>query len=237
VNQFSSKWRNVGLILLALQVLLALALVIDHQRSTAAIPSPPDPADWDLPVPDMALTILNSTERADEIARSWRADASLSFASMQIDWPTDPPPDVVTSVSAFGWLRLVYIAPIDQGEHEFAALSLLFERVSGALVNTSVSGWSSGPPGEPLLSNISVTDETAVLAAEVSGGTEFRSACPDKRGQSGVALTVDPVSGERIWSIVYRDTSTGNAGPMRVAVNAVTGEVETLRAGTATCPP
>jgi hypothetical protein len=112
---------------------------------------------------------------------------------------------------------------------------MLFERVSGALVSTSVSEWNSSGPLVPLLDGVSVSDETAILAGELSGGTQFRSACPDRRSQSGISLTIDPATRERIWSIVYRESGRSAGSPMRISVNASSGEVREVRSGASTC--
>ena len=228
-------WRSVGLLLLAIQIVLAGALFVVERREASAVPAAPNLEDWDLPVPDMALTIESGIERANQVAVSWHEDAELSFVSMQIDWATTDPPDTITSVSAFGWLRLMYLAPVPNGSSDFAALSLTFERVSGQLTGSSVRRWGSGPPPEPLFANIAVSSETAILAGELSGGTAFRAACPTLRFQSGTTLTVDQATNERFWTIVYRDRSESASGPMRLTVNASTGQVEDVAAGAANC--
>jgi hypothetical protein len=226
---------SIGIALVAIQLVLAASLLVLHQRAASALPPAPNPDDWDLPVPDMALTVLSGVERADDVALTWRDDAVLSFVSLQVDWPTSPPPPTVTSVSPFGWLRVVYVAPVLGATSEYAALSMLFERVSGALVSTSVSEWNSSGPLVPLLDGVSVSDETAILAGELSGGTQFRSACPDRRSQSGISLTIDPATRERIWSIVYRESGRSAGSPMRISVNASSGEVREVRSGASTC--
>jgi len=226
---------SAGLVLLVLQLVLAGSLILLGRQDAAALPAAPNPDDWDLPTPDMGLTVITGVERADEVARAWHDDAQLAFVSLQVDWPTSPPPDTVTSIPPFGWLRVVYVAPVDGGSSDYAALSLLFERVSGALISSSVSEWSATLPDDALLDGITVTDETAVFAAEVSGGTAFRAACPDKRSQSAVSMTMDSATGERLWNIVYRESGRNPGGPMRVTVNAATGEVREARSGSKTC--
>jgi hypothetical protein len=231
------SWWNWGIAFVAIQVLLAGSLVFLHQRAASALPAAPNPDDWDLPVPDMGLTILTGVDRAVPIAQSWREDAELAFVSLQVDWPTSDPPATVTSVSPFGWVRMVFVAPVTGASSDYAALSMLFERVSGALVSTSVSEWNSGLPEHALLEGVTVTDETAILAGELSGGTMFRSACPDVRSQSGISLTVDPATQDRIWNIVYRDSGRSTGNPMRITVNANTGDVREIRAGLSQCTP
>ena len=220
---------------MAIQIVLAGSLLVLHQREASALPAAPSPTEWDLPVPDVALTIFSGVERSTTIAQSWRDDARLAFVSLQVDWPTSDPPETVTSVSPFGWLRVVYVAPVEGASSDYAALSMLFERMSGALVDSSVSAWHSPPPAADLLDGVTVNDETAILAGELSGGSEFRAACPNQRSQSGISLTIDPASQERRWNLVYRESGRSAGAPMVMKVNARTGEVQDVRSGSSEC--
>ena len=99
--------RNVQRVLLALatlQVILAVALLGVSRSEASALPVAPDVDAIDLPVPDLALTIASGIERANEVAFAWQDDARLSFVSLQVDWPTTPPPtpstNTVTSPNA-----------------------------------------------------------------------------------------------------------------------------------------
>jgi hypothetical protein len=212
-----------------LQVMLAIVLLGVSRSQASALPAAPDVDAIDLPVPDMALTIATGIERANGLALDWQADARLSFVSLQVDWPTSPPPPTVTSVSPFGWLRVVYVAPVDGAESDYAALSMLFERVSGALVDAQVSPWHVAPPDTDLLAGIHVNEETALLAAEISGGTAYRRACPDLRSNASISVTIDSVSNEPIWHIGYWERSRDASGTMWFEVNAGTGAVTVTR--------
>lgn len=223
------------LALLALQVVLALVAIGVSRSEAASLPPPPDVDAIELPTPAMALTVLSGVARADPIALDWSPDARLSFAALQVDWPTSPPPDVVSSVSPFGWLRLVYVAPVGGSPERYAALSLLFERVSGALIEARVSPWHVGMPRRELLVDVSTTDDTAVLAAELSGGTAYRAACPDRRNHTGVSISIDAISGDPVWDVVYRERNASAAATMRVVVNARDGGVSVVRSGTDSC--
>ncbi len=235
VGRERSSVRSIGLVLLIVQVVLAGSLLYLNRQAASAIPAAPDPAAWDLPVPDTALSIESGVERANDVAQAWHLDATLVFVSIQVDWPTSDPPETVTGVSPFGWLRLLYVAPVDGASTDYASLSLLFERVSGALTGASVGEWGNTPNGSSLFDNVAVSSETAILAGEIAGGTEFRAACPQLRSQSGTTLTADPATGERFWTIVYRDRSEGSTGPMRLTVSAQSGNVQDVRNGSPTC--
>jgi hypothetical protein len=222
-------------VIAALQVVLAVALFGVIRSQASALPAAPNVEAIDLPVPDMALTIATGVERADALAVDWQDDARLSFVSLQVDWPTSPPPPTVTSVSPFGWLRVVYVAPVDGAESDYAALSMLFERVSGALVDSEVSPWHIPPPPTDALSNIQVNEETALLAAEISGGTSYRAACPDLRSYTSISIALDIVSSEPIWHVGYRERGRDASGTVRFEVNARTGAVSVTREAPENC--
>jgi hypothetical protein len=227
--------HRVVLALAAIQVVLTVVLFGVSRSQASALPDAPDVDVIDLPVPNLALTISSGVERANEVALAWQDDARLSFVSLQVDWATTPPPETVTSVSPFGWLRLVYVAPVEGAESDYAALSLLFERMSGALVEAEVSPWHIEPSGPDLLDTIQVTEETALLAAEISGGTAYRAACPDLRSHSTISIATDSVSGEPVWHIGYRERGRDASGTMRLEVNAVSGAVSVSREAPAGC--
>jgi hypothetical protein len=223
--------------LAVLQVVLAIALIGVTRGQASALPDAPDVDAFDLPVPDLALTIPTGVERAEAVALDWQDDARLSYVSLQVDWPTGPPPETVTSVSPFGWFRAVYVAPVEGAESDFAALSLLFERMSGALIDADVSPWHIAPSDHDLLGGLQVTDETALLAAEIAGGTAYRAACPELRSHTSISVTLDTVTGEPIWHIGYRERNRDASGTMRFEVSATSGAVTVTRDAPADCGP
>lgn len=217
------------------QILLVVALVGVSRSQASALPAAPDVDAYDLPVPDQALTIGSGVERATSVALDWQDDARLTFVSLQVDWATGPPPEVVTSVSPFGWFRAVFVTPVEGAESEYAALSLLFERMSGALVDAEVSPWHVAPSDRNLLGSIQVNEETALLAAELSGGTKYRAACPDLRSHTSLAMTIDTVTGEPVWHIGYRERGRDASGTMRFEVSAGSGAVSVTREAPVEC--
>ncbi|MGH2548358.1 MAG: hypothetical protein ACRDHN_03160 [Thermomicrobiales bacterium] len=221
--------------LAVIQVALAGARAALTVRSQDSIPSAPSVDAIEFPTPDMALTIQTGAERGNQVASAWSSGAELAFASMQVDWPTGTPPTTVTNVSPFGWIRLMYVAPVKDGPSDYAALSLMFERVSGKLTDARVSRWDVAPDQRALLDGITVSEETAVLAAEIDRGTVYRTACPDKRNESMVSITRDPATGEPIWNISYDENGRNSSGSMLIAVNASNGALSELREGPATC--
>jgi hypothetical protein len=231
----ASKALTIVVFLVLLQIALAGARAAITIRSQDSIPSAPSIDSIEFPTPDMALTIQTGAERGNQVAAAWSGSAELAFASMQIDWPTGTPPTTVTNVSPFGWIRLMYVAPVKNGPSDYAALSLMFERVSGKLTDARVSRWDVAPDRVALLDGINVSEETAVLAAEIDLGTVYRTACPDKRNQSTVSITRDPITDQPIWNVSYDENGRNSSGSMLIAVNASNGTLSELRVGPATC--
>lgn len=226
---------SIVAVLLVAQLVLVGARAVTTVRAQDRFPSAPPISSFTLDTPAMSLTIPSGIERGNQVAQAWSGDARLVFASMQVDWPTSTPPETVTALSPFGWIRLLYVAPIDGGQSDFAALSLMFERVSGRLVAADSSRWDNAPSATGLLDGVTVSDETAVLAAEIARGTAYRTPCPDLRNQSLIAIDRDAQTGEPIWSISYRENGRDAGGSMRIDVNASNGSVNEIRSGPDTC--
>lgn len=233
----AGKTLTIVIALAVLQLALVGARAAITIRSQGSIPSAPAVDSIEFPTPTMGLTIQTGAERGSQVAEAWSSEAELAFASMQIDWSTDAPPETVISVPPFGWIRLMYVAPVSSGPSDYAALSLLFERVSGRLVDARVSQWDVKPDQVSLLDGISVSEETAVLAAEIDAGTAYRSACPTKRNQSMVSLTRDATSNQPIWNISYNENGRNSSGSMLIAVNAESGTLSELRGNPGACLP
>lgn len=224
------------LMLFVLQLVLLGGAYANQIRQDGAMPDPAANASFPFDTPATALTLMTGRERADQVAHAWDANARLVYASMQIDWPNQPPPTTVTSISPFGWLRFVYVTDISGGRTDRATLSILFERVSGRLINQTVNQWTETFGEGDLFAQVSTSDTTAVLGTELGGGTAFRAACPGVRNRSIVSLVIDQSSGQPTWVVGYPgkngDISTG----MGFHVNAATGAVTVTRQPPAECP-
>jgi hypothetical protein len=234
-SNYSGRIRSLVVALLALQLLLVGARAVTTVRAQDQLPAAPETSAFTFDTPAMALTIPTGVDRGNQVAARWNDQAKLVFASMQVDWSTDAPPATITALSPFGWIRLLYVAPISNGPSEYAALSVMFERVSGRLVAADASRWDLTPPEAGLLDGVTVSDETAVLAVEISRGTAYRAACPNLRSQSLIAIERDPLSGAPIWSVSYRENGRDASGAMRIDVNASDGTVNEIRPGPDSC--
>jgi hypothetical protein len=232
------RWNRVGVLIALLIVQAALfgSVFLSSNRAQSALPEPASKSTFDFETPDTALTLMTGKERADQVAAAWDDDARIVYASMQIDWSADPPPPTTTTISSFGWLRFVYVTDIDGGRTNQATLSLLFERVSGQLINQTVNQWSEPFPESELFVGVSTTDSTAVLGTELGGGTAFRAECPKFRNRSLVSLVVDQNSGQPNWVISYPGMNGDLVSGMGFIVNGATGAVTITRQPPASCP-
>ena len=232
------RWNRVGVLtaLLILQAALFGAALAGSNRAESALPDPSPKAAFDFQTPDTALTLMTGRERADRVATAWDENSRLVYASMQVDWSSDPPPTTTTTISSFGWLRFVYVTDISGGRTDQATLSLLFERMSGQLINQTVNQWSEPFPESDLFAGISTTDSTAVLGTELGGGAAFRAECPKIRNRSLVSLVVDQTSGQPVWVISYPGKNGDLVSGMGFVVNAATGAITITRQPPASCP-
>ena len=230
--------KRVGALiaLLMLQAAFFGSVLASSNRAQSALPDPASISTFGFETPDSALTLMTGKERADRVAAAWDEDARVVYASMQVDWSADPPPSTTTTISQFGWLRFVYVTDISGGRTDQATLSLLFERMSGQLINQTVNQWSEPFPQPDLFAGISTTDSTALLGTELGGGTAFRAECPKIRNRSLVSLVVDQSSGQPNWIISYPGKNGDLVTGMGFNVNAATGAVAITRQPPASCP-
>lgn len=228
------KQRLFTMLLIA-QLLVVGVGVARSAAGNDELPQAPTPAEVSFPRPSSALSIMTGAERADAVAAQWHDGAVLVYASMQIDWPIDPPPQTITALPAGGWLRYVYVAPISGRSSPFASLSVLIERSGGQFIQSSVSSWSVAPPATGLLEGIIVTDEVAALAAEIGGGSAYRAVCPEVRNQSLVALFREETSDDLVWGIGYRENGRNSPATRKIDVSATNGTVTVEREGSNSC--
>lgn len=208
--------------IVAAQVLLAVAglLVWRLLPDAPAVPPVPPPD----PTVTEPATLESGLALAERQAAAWLPGARLMSASMQVDWPWDPPARPPRRVPGTGWLTYVFVAPWQApGRSPGAAtLSIVIERLSGQIVAQSVLPWQTAPPMPAPGPKPAVSSSEAVLAAERFGGTAFRRACPAERHLSRVSL----VSGNGWpphWLVTYEDARTPAANALLVRVDAASG--------------
>lgn len=216
-------------LLLMLQLGLAAAGVVRWAAGSGPPPPPPLAAAPSLPV---GATIDSDLAAVRRYVAAWRPDAELLRATMQVDWPWDPPPPRVDALPATGWLTYVFLAPTDPGD-EAAALSLLVDRLNGEVVAQDVTTWPAPPPAPAPLPAVSAA--AALLAAEAAGGTDFRRACPTERHLTRVAL---PIGGavSPVWLVTYEDRQRPGRAALEIRIDATAGGVVDVETEAPPCP-
>jgi hypothetical protein len=173
------------------------------------------------------LTVESGVELGEMQTSAWLSNALLLNVNMQIDWPSEPSSSTVTALPPGGWIAMTFVAPWVHDEAEAATLGLYFDRGSGQLFGQSQTEWLNAPPPRIALPESGVDSTTAVLAAELAGGTAFRSECAEERNRTRISLTTEPSdSGEPrlIWLINYTNRRNEPAG-YRVIVDAESGKI------------
>jgi hypothetical protein len=180
-------------------------------------------------------SIESASPVAGAVAAAWLPEAHLMHAAIQIDWPWEaPPPGETEPIAPTGWVDYVYAAPWTgpgQPAGGGATLSLLVERLSGAVVFQSSTAWETMPTRMTDVPPGAVTSLEAVAAAEAAAGADFRHACPIYRHVTRLSL-VTPEEAPAHWLVAYEDTRQRDRHGLIVTVDAVTG-VATVGGGTA----
>jgi hypothetical protein len=230
--------RRWLLLLLALQLVLAgvaagTALAARGEKPEAPV-STPDPNSVTRP-----LTVETGYQLGLQQAQTWRSDARLINIDMQIDWPSDPPLATVTAVPPGGWVAQTFVSPWDHRGNEAATLGMFFERGGGKLYGQSVTEWEHAPTKTLAIDQAKIDSTTAILAAELKGGTAYRAECPKNRKRSRITLTTQAGSDsgspdQLVWLINYTDVPTGKTG-FQVLVDANTGDIVKVNDTRASC--
>jgi hypothetical protein len=223
--------RTVLGMLLAVQVVLALIAGGRARANRDNDPILPD-SNSDQAAVTRPLTIESGIQLGQQQASTWLPGAKVLNVNMQIDWPTSPPDETVTTLPPGGWVTVTFVAPWDHDEAEAATLTLFFDRGSGQLFGQSQTEWSNAPHASISLSEASVDSTTAVVAAELAGGTSFRAECPETRTRTRVNLVAQTTgnSGDesgQVWLISYTDSRNRFAG-YRVSVDAQSGDIVSI---------
>jgi hypothetical protein len=220
--------RRWLIVLLVVQIALALVAGGTAWAARNNKPSPPSTT----PDPDSVtrpLTVETGYQLGLEQANKWQPNATLLNINMQVDWPNDPPPATVIALPGGGWVTMTFAASWNKGDSEAATLGLFFERGSGRLYDQSETEWEHSPSKSISPEQAQVDSTTALLAAELSGGTAYRAECPKVRNNTRITLTTGDVdsheiNGKLVWLITYKDARTRDVG-YKVVVDAHTGDI------------
>jgi hypothetical protein len=175
------------------------------------------------------LSIESGVKLAAEQANKWLPDVYLLNASMVIDWPSDASDVPADTLPPGGWVSVTFVAPWRHDGAEAATLSLFFDRGSGQMFGQSQNEWRKAPPPKIYIPKSGPVSTTAVFAAEVAGGADFRAECPRERSRTQINLTSQPDSERNaesrlVWLISYTNGRNQNLG-YRVFVDAETGAI------------
>ena len=160
---------------------------------------------------------------AEGVARTWRADAALVSASLQVDWPWDVIPGD-TEVALGGWATFVFAS-----ESAGGTLSVAVDRISGRAARTETIAWAAGPPAPITPPGTFPTGSLrAVALAEADAGRAFRTGCPSSRHLTRVALLQQP-SGQATappaWLVTYHDSRTPDLNALEFRISVAGGEI------------
>jgi hypothetical protein len=217
--------KRVAVVICAV-IVLAQAGLLGYSLTRAGSPQRLHTPIRPTTTPEFPLDLEGIMPFATRVAEDWSADASLTRASMQIDWPPDKVTGAVTQLPFGGWIFLSFLG-------SDGLLTMRIDRGSGIIVDTRIltigdrfrDEFGSTPID---LSKASTTSGTAAAAAETAHGTTFRSACPDKRHTSWLSPQPDPATGQMGWHIEYEAQSDQPQPSMTMDVDWQTGQIENL---------
>ena len=186
------SWRfGLAVVILLAMVGLGAANIIRVVRSSG----------YEVPVttgaavsqPDGPLTMEAAYVTAIAEARTWSPAATVTFASLQADWPLDPQVPGPAELPPGGWVRFAFVDGAGSGSgsgsgSDGSLLSIVIERYSGEIVATDVQPWTGSAPGFPPVARTSISSEQAVVIAEQGYGQVFRLQCPIARHETDVTL-------------------------------------------------
>jgi len=234
------RWRtrrNAIAALLIVQVALAIVAlgVWIWTPDAPALPSLPTAT---APLVDGGATYESALPLAQGQADAWLPGAVLLNAAMQVDWPWSVEGEEAEEIPPTGWLNYTFVAPWQPPGRPpgAASLSVVIERLSGAVVTQDTLGWEEAPQfhATPAAAEIDATEAT--LRAEAEGGTAFRRECPQFRHLTRTF----PVAAGRTewpqhWVIVYEDNRVPEQHGLMLRIDAETGDVLDRRSDAPSC--
>lgn len=230
-----SRTQPTLLVLLFLQCALLLTGAWLWQRDRSGDPGPTlvrlDPNR----APGTPLTVESGYPAALTWAQQWNPAAWLFGVQVQIDWPAEAVQAGKPDLPANGWIVYLFAAPREDFGDRGAVLSLMVDRASGVVIAADVTSWTQPPARRLDLSSYPVASSVALYAAELTGGAEFRLACPQHRHVMRLSLTLDAAATAPFWVVTYEDDRAPGQPTLRVTVDARTGEITRTDLGSAPC--
>jgi hypothetical protein len=232
------RTRRTVVTLLVAQVVLALVALGVWIWTPDAPALPPIPRAT-APLDGSGATLESALPLAQTQARAWLPDAVLLNASMQVDWPWTVPPEPPTEIPGTGWISYAFLAPwYPPGRPAGgASLSVVVERLSGAIVSQETDGWEQAPQMQPPPPAAPIDSTAATLAAEAAGGTAFRRACPQFRHLSRtIPVAAGRTEWPQHWVVLYEDSRQPSQHGLLIRIDANTGKVLEQHGEAPKCP-
>jgi hypothetical protein len=230
--------RRTVIVLLVVQVALALVALGVWIWTPDAPALPPIPRTT-APLDGSGATLESALPLAQAQADAWLPNASLLNASMQVDWPWTVPPEPPTEIPGTGWISYAFLAPwYPPGRPAGgASLSVVVERLSGAIVSQETDGWEQAPQLQPPPPASPVDSSAATLVAEAAGGTAFRRACPQYRHLSRtIPVAAGRTKWPQNWVVIYEDSRQPSQHGLLIRVDATNGNVLEQSGEAPDCP-
>jgi hypothetical protein len=213
-------------LLVAQLLLAAIALAVWVWTPNApALPSIPGTT---APLDGSGATLESALPLAESQAEAWLPNDVLLNASMQVDWPWTVPADPPTAIPGTGWISYAFLAPWNPPGRPAgaASLSVVVERLSGAIVSQETVGWEQAPQVQPPPPAAPIDSTRATLLAEAAGGTAFRRACPQYRHLSRtIPVAPGRTDWPQHWVVIYEDSRQPAQHGLMLRVDAATGKI------------
>ncbi len=185
--------------------------------------------------PGTPLTVEEGFPAALARAHQWNPGAWLFNVQAQIDWPADPDQAKTPDLPAGGWMIYLFAAPREDFGDRGAVLSLMVDRASGVVLATDITPWTKPPERRLDLPSYPVSSVVALYAAELTGGADYRLACPQFRHLMRLSLAADATAAAPRWVVTYDDDRTPGRAGLRVEVDARSGEITRTELGSTSC--
>jgi len=224
--------RRVGLLVCAAIVVIQLGLLgyaVSRASTPTRLASPIRPTTE----PQFPLDLEGIWPFASNVATGWKSDAALVRANMQLDWPGEAGNPPAGQLPIGGWIFMTFLS-------SDGLLTMRIDRGSGVIVDTEIldidSRFRDAFPATPIDFSLAKTSSgTAASAAEVAHGTEFRSACPDQRHTSWLAVQTDSSTGATAWHIEYESRGEQPQPSMTLDVDWITADIRNVENATEPC--
>lgn len=230
--------RRTVIALLAVQVVLAL-LALGVWIWTPDAPALPPIPRTTAPLDGSGATLESALPLAQAQADAWLPNAVLLNASMQVDWPWTVPSEPPTEIPGTGWISYAFLAPwYPPGRPAGgASLSVVVERLSGAIVSQETDGWEQAPQLQPPPPTSPVDSSAATLVAEAASGTAFRRGCPQYRHLSRtIPVAAGRTKWPQNWVVIYEDSRQPSQHGLLIRIDATNGNVLEQSGDAPDCP-